>query len=176
MNVLLLNASFQPLDVISRQKLIVLLTKDRITFVDEATRLLVQAEIDARRLGQDVVVVRLLKNIRIPRRLLYPNRRNLLLRDEHTCQYCGVRGSGSELTVDHIIPVSRGGANSTWENQVIACRRCNHLKSNHLLREVNMRLRCVPQPLTGEYAQLLFLRHPKIKTVYDQLLNSALTV
>ena len=47
-----------------------------------------------------------------------------------TCQYCGVGGPASELTIDHVVPVSRGGAASTWENQVVACRRCNGRKAN----------------------------------------------
>ncbi len=172
MNVLLLNASFQPLDVISRQKLIVLLSKERITFVDDETRKMVQAEIDARHLGKDVVVVRLIRNIRVPQRMLHPNRRNLLLRDECICQYCGVKGQPNDLTIDHVIPISRGGNPRTWENQVVACKRCNHRKANHLLHEIGMNLRRQPRALTGEYAQILFLRHPAMKAAYEGLLQS----
>lgn len=173
MNVLLLNASFQPLDVISRQRLIVLLSKERITFVDDETRRLVQAEIDARHLGEDVVVVRLVRNIRVPQRLLRPNRRNLLLRDECTCQYCGERGAPNDMTIDHIVPTSRGGNPRSWENQVVACKRCNHRKSNHLMYEIGMTLRRPVRPLSGEYAQILFLRHPAMRAAYENLLKTA---
>lgn len=173
MNVLLLNAAFQPLGVISHQRLVILLTKEKITFVDEATRQKVQAEIDSRHLGNDVVVVRLLRNVRIPHRLLYPNRANLLLRDNSTCQYCGVRHAASEMTIDHVIPISRGGARNDWTNMVVACKKCNHRKSNHLLSQVDMHLIRKPQALSGEYAQILFLRYPHMRTVYENALGVA---
>lgn len=175
MPVLLLNASLQPLNVISRRRLVVLLTKERVAFLDEGVRRQVESELAQRRLGDGVIVVRLLRNITIPRRMLRPSRRNLLLRDDHTCQYCGVRGQGPELTIDHVIPVSRGGASSSWENQVVACRRCNGRKADRLPGEVNLRLARAPYPVAHEYAHLLLLRHPEVRTAYEDLLRSALT-
>ena len=174
MPVLLLNASLQPLNVISRRRLVVLLTKERVAFLDDAVRRQVESELAQRRLGEGVIVVRLLRNISIPRRMLHPNRRNLLLRDDHTCQYCGHRGQAQELTIDHVVPVSRGGAPSSWENQVVACRRCNGRKADRLPEEVNLRLARPPRPVTHEYAHLLLLRHPEVRTAYEELLRSAL--
>src|SRR4029077_18892895 len=126
MAVLLLNASLQPLNVISHRRLGVLLTKERVAFMDEAAEHAAAEALAGRRLPEGVVIVRLLRTIHVPRRLLRPNRRNLLLRvargrlpptrrtllrrDAHTCQYCGHIGTSAELTVDHVIPVSRGGA------------------------------------------------------------------
>src|SRR5665213_611684 len=89
MAVLLLNASMQPLNVISHRRLIILLTKERVAFLDERSQLEAAEALSGRRLPQGVVVVRLLRTIHVPRRLLRPNRRNLLLRDDQTCQYCG---------------------------------------------------------------------------------------
>src|SRR2546430_16202606 len=83
--VLLLNASLQPLNVISKRRLVVLLTKQRITFIDDAARQAVEGALLHRRFGEDLVIVRLLSNIQIPRRVLRANRRNLLLRDDGTC-------------------------------------------------------------------------------------------
>lgn len=69
------------------------------------------------------------------------NRKNVLKRDNHKCQYCG---SEENLTIDHIIPKSRGG-DTTWENLVTACHSCNNKKDNKYLNEVNMRLLSVPK-------------------------------
>src|SRR2546428_5986540 len=132
MAVLLLNASLQPLNVISHRRLVVLLTKERVAFMDKAAEHAAAEALAGRRLPDGVVIVRLLRTIHVPRRLLRPNRRNLLLRDDHTCQYCGHVGSSAELTVDHVKPVSRGGAADRWENAVIACKKCNWRKSNRL--------------------------------------------
>lgn len=175
MPVLLLNASLQPLNVISRRRLVVLLTKERVAFLDDEVRRQVEAELAQRRLGEGVIVVRLLRNISIPRRMLRPSRRNLLLRDEHTCQYCGVHGQAADLTIDHVVPVSRGGAAASWENQVVACRRCNGRKADRLPVEVNLRLLRAPRPVAHEYAHLLLLRHPEVRLAYEDLLRSALT-
>lgn len=172
MPVLLLSASLQPLNVISRRRLVVLLTKERVAFLDEAAQRQVVEEIAQRRLGDGVIVVRLLRNIVVPRRMLRPNRRNLLLRDDHCCQYCGVHGTPSELTIDHVVPVSRGGNPSSWENQVVACKRCNGRKANHLPAEVSLRLRRSPRPVLHEYAHLLLLRYPEVRRAYEELVLS----
>lgn len=174
MPVLLLNASLQPLNVISRRRLVVLLTKERIAFLDDAVKAMVVEELAQRRFSDGVIVVRLLRNIVVPRRMLRPNRRNLLLRDEHCCQYCGVHGTAPELTIDHVIPVSRGGNPGSWENQVVACKRCNSRKANHLPGEVHLRLRRPPRPVVQEYAHLLFLRYPEVRSAYEDLLSSVL--
>jgi hypothetical protein len=174
MPVLLLNASLQPLNVISRRRLVVLLTKERVAFLEDSVKAMVVEELAQRRFSDGVIVVRLLRNIMVPRRMLRPNRRNLLLRDEHTCQYCGVHAAPPELTIDHVIPVSRGGNPSSWENQVVACKRCNSRKANHLPAEVHLRLRRPPRPVVQEYAHLLFLRYPEVRSAYEDLVRSVL--
>ena len=70
-------------------------------------------------------------------------RRNVYKRDGHTCQYCGDRPGLHELTIDHVIPRSRGGA-SSWENCVTACRPCNARKANRLAHELNLTLKKPP--------------------------------
>ena len=69
------------------------------------------------------------------------NRRGVLQRDNHTCQYCS---SKKHLTLDHVIPRLKGGQH-TWENVVAACSSCNGRKSDRLLHETNFRLRCKPK-------------------------------
>ncbi len=173
MAVLLLNASLQPLNVISHRRLVVLLSKDRVAFVDEEAEIRAMAALQGRRLPEDVLIVRLLRNIHVPRRVLRPNRRNLLLRDDSTCQYCGVILVPADLTVDHVVPVSRGGSPDSWENVVIACKRCNWRKADRLPGEVGMHLLRPPRPLTQEYAHIIFLRYPALKAAYEAFCATA---
>src|SRR2546426_11292224 len=105
MSVLLLSASLQPLNVISSRRLCILLTKQRVAFLTEEAEQEAAEAIAGRRLPRGAVMVRLLRTVHVPRRLLRPNRRNLLLRDDHTGQYCGHARHGSELTIDHVVPV-----------------------------------------------------------------------
>jgi len=67
------------------------------------------------------------------------SRRNIFERDQHVCQYCGHKFERGELTLDHVIPRSRGG-NSTWENIVLACLECNIRKGSRMPREAQMNL------------------------------------
>ena len=171
--VLLLNASLQPLNVISHRRLVVLLGKQRVAFLTEEAELLAAAALSARSLPSGVVMVRLLRAIHVPRRRLRPNRRNLLLRDEHTCQYCGCTGTAGELTIDHIIPVSRGGAPDRWDNVVVACKRCNGKKADRRPHEAGMRLLRRPVVLSQDHGQVLFLRHPELKLAYEAFVAAA---
>lgn len=173
MSVLLLSASMQPLNVISRRRLVVLLSRERIAFLSEEDERLAFEAMQDRRFPAGVIIVRLLRSIHIPHRNLRPNRRNLLLRDEHSCQYCGFTGPVSELTIDHVVPMSRGGATSTWENLVVACKRCNWRKANHLPEEVSLRLRRAPRAPRHEYTHVLFLRYPELKAAYDAFCAAA---
>jgi len=72
------------------------------------------------------------------------SRRNIYQRDQSTCQYCGAQPPREEMTIDHIVPRSRGGK-SAWENVVLACSHCNTRKGNRLLHECGMSLRRKPR-------------------------------
>ena len=171
MPVLVLNSSLQPLSVIPERRLIVLLSKRKVTFVDDRARELIEESIKARRLELErPVIVQLLANVRTPRVSLQPTRSNILLRDEETCQYCGKHGR--DLTLDHIIPRSRGGK-STWENLVASCKSCNGKKGSRLLKDSNMRLLRPPRPISQEYAGLFLLRYPRLREAYQEFLLAA---
>lgn len=71
------------------------------------------------------------------------NRNNLFKRDHYTCQYCGIRPESDEITVDHVVPRSRGGT-SVWENCVLACYKCNSKKADKLPHEAGLVLRKLP--------------------------------
>jgi uncharacterized protein (TIGR02646 family) len=93
-------------------------------------------------------VIRLLEYRRIPHQTRALSRKNILLRDRNTCQYCGIVLNSGELTLDHVQPRSRGGA-STWENLVACCHSCNRRKGNHLLHELtDMKLQREPRPFS----------------------------
>lgn len=79
----------------------------------------------------------------VPRQSVTLSRRNLFRRDRHTCQYCGRRPSSHSLSIDHVVPRSRGGRTS-WENCVVACVRCNSRKADRLPHEVGLLLNRPP--------------------------------
>jgi 5-methylcytosine-specific restriction endonuclease McrA len=80
-------------------------------------------------------VVRLTRYDKMPRDIITFSRLNIFKRDNNTCQYCNKRPGSEELTIDHVIPKSRGGK-TTWENCVLACVTCNSIKGSFLLHEV----------------------------------------
>ncbi|MFM6278403.1 MAG: HNH endonuclease, partial [Dolichospermum sp.] len=90
--------------------------------------------------------------VRVPYMEVPLTRRNILHRDGHTCQYCGY--TGDKLTLDHVIPRSRGGGD-TWENIVAACVCCNVKKGNRTPQEARMPLRHLPrQPYSSLYFEV----------------------
>jgi 5-methylcytosine-specific restriction endonuclease McrA len=135
-----LNATYEPLNIVSIQRAIVLLLKEKAEIVEAA-----KAKVRAEHLALDwPLVIRLVAFVPIPRRLPLPlSRRTVLARDFYTCQYCGAQPHKSELTVDHVIPRARGGT-TAWENVVIACAPCNHRKGDRLPEEAQMTLRAKP--------------------------------
>lgn len=100
-------------------------------------------------------VIRLLWYDRLPKRSLRLNRQTVLARDEHRCQYCGRRMPNSQLSMDHVIPRSRGGQ-TTWENVVCACLACNVKKGGRTPREARMTL--IRKPVRPKRSPLLLLK------------------
>lgn len=89
-------------------------------------------------------VIRLLNYDRVPKNTVKFSRRNVFLRDENCCQYCGQKFGNHHLSLDHVVPRSRGGEMS-WENIVCACRRCNVRKGGRTPQEAGMHLRKQPK-------------------------------
>ena len=140
-HVLVLNASYEPLNVCSVRRAHVLVHKGRAELVEQLERPLRSAS------GAFPWphVIRLLEYVRVPKAVQRKiSRRALFARDEFRCQYCG---SSGKLTLDHVVPRSRGG-DSIWENVVTSCAPCNLRKGNRLLEEVRMHLRRQPRPPT----------------------------
>jgi 5-methylcytosine-specific restriction endonuclease McrA len=137
---LLLNASYEPCRLISGKRALTLLTKGKAT-VELPTNIKVYPGIYL----PSVIRLRVYKHI--PIRLQVVTRKNIYLRDGNTCQYCGRKLSGNELTLDHIIPKSRGGRNS-WDNMVSCCQECNRRKDDRTPEEAGMPLIHRPLPAT----------------------------
>ena len=139
--VLVLNASYEPIHVCVARRALILLLKG-VAAAEELSN-------DEVHSPSQVVpvpsVIRLLEYRRIPRQTRALSRKNILLRDRYTCQYCGGVFSASELTLDHVTPRSRGGK-SSWENLVTSCRRCNNHKGDRLPDEAKMELSRRPRP------------------------------
>ena len=100
-------------------------------------------------------VVRLNRYDKVPKQTLRFNRRHVFARDENTCQYCGSDFSSIHLSLDHIVPRSRGGQ-TNWENVVCCCLSCNTKKGNRTPKEANMRL--IRQPKKPRHSPILKMK------------------
>ena len=142
---LLLNASFQPLQVVSWQRALQLFFLGKVEVVEESNRTIRSVSISIKM----PLVIRLLKYIpqRNKRDLIRFTRNNIFLRDQYTCQYCGSQPHASHLTMDHVVPIVKQGPKS-WENIVTACRPCNVKKGGRTPEEAGLKLKQKPrQPL-----------------------------
>ena len=92
------------------------------------------------------------------------NRKNVVWRDKNICQYCGNRFCFADLTMDHVIPKSRGGDKS-WTNIVACCKRCNNIKSNRTPEEARMPL--IKKPFIPKWNIHVLLRDKKIPQEWE---------
>jgi 5-methylcytosine-specific restriction endonuclease McrA len=154
-NVLLLNASYEPLDIIPVRRAISLIMRDRVVAA-------CQDAVELRSVSSTwhiPAVIRLRYYVNVPRRGISWSREAVLRRDRYTCGYCGVKIADKRrgillekhhFTVDHVLPLSRGGKN-TWGNTICACAPCNQRKANHLPNEVQMHLLWEPKTPRTRY-------------------------
>lgn len=143
--VLVLNQNYEPLNVCTLKRAVVLVFSEKAEILDAY-----DAQLHSTSNSYDAPsVIRLYRMILKPRARVKLSRREVFERDGHICQYCGKRGG--DLTIDHIIPRSRGGKH-TWENVVTACRSCNHRKGGRSAQEAHMQLLSEPhEPSAGRY-------------------------
>ena len=161
--VLVLNASYEPLNVCSVRRAHVLVFKGKAEVVEELDEPL--------RSATDTYpwphVIRLLTYVRVPRIIQRKiSRRALFARDGWRCVYCGE--TGGRLTLDHVVPRSKGGG-SVWENVVTSCAPCNLRKADRLVEEVGLTMRVHPTPPSPS----LFIRlaAPKIPQTWAPYLG-----
>ncbi|MEM9897481.1 MAG: HNH endonuclease [Bacteroidota bacterium] len=137
-SVLVLNADFTPLTVCSVERAFMLLYLEKADMVvdikDKALRSITES-------FAFPSVVKIKRYVSVPYKGVVLNKQNIFKRDNGSCQYCGTT---KNLTIDHVIPRSKGGQ-STWNNLVTACQKCNSRKSDYTLEKVGMELRSKPQ-------------------------------
>lgn len=139
---LLLNAGYEPLQVVHWQKAITLWCQGKVEIVAVHDR-----EIRAVSFSMKLPsVIRLLRRIRVRRKVDYVpfSRANIYARDHHTCQYCAEKLPTAELTFDHVVPVAQGGRKD-WENIVTCCIACNRRKGGRTPSQAGMHLRRLPR-------------------------------
>ncbi len=148
--VLVLNASYEPINVCAARRALVLVLKG----VAAAEELSSAAVHSARHTLALPSVIRLLEYRRIPNQSRALSRKNILMRDRYTCQYCHRTLASSELTLDHVVPRSRSGE-STWENLVACCHTCNNRKGSRTPEEAGMKLARAPRPFSAHTSRHL---------------------
>lgn len=133
--VLVLNSDFSPLNVTTLRRGFVLVEKGK-------AEVLRKGEDIVTTIGNFVrpVVIRLLNYVKFRPKTIKVNRRRVFKRDDYTCLYCG---SKKNLTIDHVIPKSKGGDNS-WKNLATSCQRCNSNKGDKTPEQAGMKLRHKP--------------------------------
>ncbi len=137
-NVLVLNQDFSPLTVcdVERAFILVYLNKAELVSKSEINKIRTISET-----FPHPSVVRLNRYIRVPYKDVVLSRYNVFRRDNFECQYCGTKAS---LTLDHVIPKSKGG-DSSWKNLITACSKCNNKKGNMTPKQAGLILRSVPK-------------------------------
>lgn len=157
--VLILNSTYEPHLIVDRRKAINLLIKDRAELVKEIPG----SNLRSFNFSMPTPsVIRLFRYIKYHRKAVPCIRKNVVLRDKK-CGYCGM--INAKLTVDHIVPTSRGGQND-WLNVVACCVKCNSKKGNKTLNEANMKLLITPR----RPSPLLFIRYAKIRSDWEEFL------
>jgi 5-methylcytosine-specific restriction endonuclease McrA len=164
--VLVLNASYEPINVCTVRRAAVLILKERAEIIEHGEWALRSESLTLPR----PVVIRLVTYVRIPRdaHRRKITRRAVFARDRWKCQYCG--NERSSLTVDHVIPRSKGGP-SSWDNIVTCCAPCNRRKGDRLPRQAGMRPLRAPVPPGS--AIFVHVATPRIPAAWEQYLVAA---
>ena len=149
--VLLLNSNEEPLHLTSWRRALVLLLKGKAECMEKIESIENYIKIDNTLIPKVII----LKDYKaIPNTELPYSRENIFKRDEYTCQYCGKKLPGNELTLDHVYPKSRLGPD-TWENIVACCKECNQYKADRTPKEAGMKLLRRPaRPADGKLFEL----------------------
>jgi|LakMenE18May11ns_1017448.scaffolds.fasta_scaffold9959394_19 hypothetical protein len=170
---LLLNADYAPLRIISWQRAIVwsIRYEDNKSYGIEILSYYKDKYIQGSAGKQYPVpaVAKTLRYFNLYNRKINFSRHNLFIRDNHTCQYCGMQLCSTQLTYDHIIPKCRFNENkrlsTNWNNIVTACRPCNHKKGNRTPKEAGMKL--INSPIEPNYSLEYLPWFQEISTISD---------
>jgi len=136
MQTLVLNASYEPIRVISWERAMYYLYSDKADLVQTYTDKVVRSAYEVFKVPK---IIKLRKYVKLLSNAVRYSRKGVLKRDNLTCQYCGDKCSNKTATLDHVIPKSRGGK-TNWKNIVTACHSCNGYKGDRTPKEAKMRL------------------------------------
>ncbi|HMN30707.1 MAG TPA: HNH endonuclease [Caldilineaceae bacterium] len=164
--VLVLNAGYEPLSLVSVRRAVVLLLREKAELLEATQQMLASTS----RAIPVPLVIRLVHYVKLPHRRVPATRAAVMLRDAYTCQYCGDTPGRQHLTVDHVIPRSRGGKHG-WETRVTACKRCNQKKGSLLPEEAMMGL--IRRPFEPSYVALVLLSNPIAAERWERLMGIA---
>ena len=149
-SVLVLNASYEAINICNMRRALKMVFKGTAQ-TEEASEAVIHSPSAVMHVPH---VIRLVNYVNVPRSVVKFSRKNVLVRDRHRCQYCRQEFPTALLTLDHVVPLSRGGT-TTWENVVTACKKCNNRKGNRLVSESKMWLERQPKtPSILTYLQL----------------------
>ena len=142
-----LNATYEPITIVSSKRALILYLEGKAMIVEEHPELVVRSPSQTFPVPTSIVLKHFVKGRMVFRTKALLTQRNLFIRDQYTCQYCGRNKqqlkSSEFLTRDHVLPRHIGGRD-IWENVVTCCNSCNNKKAYHLLEDINMTLLKIP--------------------------------
>jgi 5-methylcytosine-specific restriction endonuclease McrA len=141
--VLLLNSSYEPISVIGAERAVRLVFLGKVTVVVESDITWRSVSI-AIKVPSVVRMVNYVRGLTGKRNVVKLTRKNIMIRDKYSCQYCGIKHSTDKLNIDHIIPKAQGGK-SEWENLVCSCVKCNTKKDCRTPKQAGMNISKVPK-------------------------------
>tara|TARA_B100000900_G_scaffold167888_1_gene142565 strand:- start:7084 stop:7587 length:504 start_codon:yes stop_codon:yes gene_type:complete len=147
-----LDATYRPVGIVEALEALVMCIIGKAKVLEEHDSV-IRSPSKSFKLPAVIVINRVVKYTFLTTR---PNRRNICIRDDNTCQYCAKQLNFNDLTIDHVFPKSRGGKNE-WENLVACCKKCNQKKSSNTPKEAGMKL--IKKPETPRTMSLKFKSH-----------------
>ena len=165
-SVIVLNADYGFLNTVNWKKAFNMLIKEKVEVIKYADNMVSSADGQVYKIP---AILRLLKLIRTVYRNKVPfSKKNVMVRDGFTCQYCGVKNT--RLTIDHVYPKSKGGK-SSFENCTTSCKECNNKKGDRLCREVKMYPKKIPNAPTISEFLMLKMKTLGIKEILNDFFN-----
>lgn len=165
MQVLVLNSSYEFLGITNWKNAISAVYTNKVTVEEEYDRIVKSPSIEMK----VPAVIRLRNYVHvIYDRISYVSysKKNVIYRDNFTCQYCNKKCSRNQVTIDHVVPKSKGGL-STWENTVTACKSCNNIKNDKTVSEAKLSLVRLPRKPRG-FSQILRIKLGEIHVLWEK--------
>lgn len=158
-----LDISYRPIEIVDAVEALVLCLVGKAQAIENYKNE-IKSVSDSFKLPAVIVLKRFVK---YRFKIVSAHRREIINRDNNQCQYCSIELPNDKLTLDHIIPKSKGGKN-TWDNLVAACKKCNQKKGNRTPEEANMKLVC--RPIKPKYNILRSVGKNQVSELWENYL------